>query len=380
MHLGFYKTVLFNVIVLCGLFVSLEFSYRVWLYFRDCDTTCYNIAYLTKLDAFNRNISASRVYGFLTADPITGYSPADGRFVIHEPGWTDGATITIRHGVRVNTSFTPTSTDGAILAVGDSFVFGDQVSDDETWPAILEGRLNRRVVNGGVSGYGTAQAELRAEQLLKGEPYSLVILSILVANDIWRDRDVKAIGSFYRPAVIREDGRLRQTTVEESRKIASENFICTHPWIPELFFWSHIAKRFFSKVGYDGRCTNVRHPKAATGFEILKFAVKRLAALRVNKAILIQYPRYSFVSDGEDANNFMVRESIIERRMILEAAKRYGVPVIDTYDALMHEPLRETYNYLSTWWPHHSKKGNQVVADLIVREIRANALIAARQN
>ena len=119
----------------------------------------------------------------------TGYSPADGTFVIREPGWND-ATITIRQGVRVNTNFAPTSADGAILAVGDSFVFGDQVSDDETWPSILERRLNRRVVNGGVSGYGTAQAVLRAEQLLKTEPYSLVILSILVDNDLERDRMV----------------------------------------------------------------------------------------------------------------------------------------------------------------------------------------------
>jgi hypothetical protein len=233
LHLGFCKTILINVIVFCSLLLSLEFSFRAWLFFWNCDTICYNTAFLTKLDAFNRHISNTTVYGFLAPDPITGYSPADGTFVIHEAGWNDAA-ITIRQGVRVNTNFAPTSADGAILAVGDSFVFGDQVSNDDTRPAILERRVNRRVVNGGVSGYGAAQAALRAENLLKAEPYSLVILSILVTADLWRDRSVRGFSDFYQPVVIREHGRLRQTTVEESRRIVSENVICSSR-IPEFF-------------------------------------------------------------------------------------------------------------------------------------------------
>jgi hypothetical protein len=370
-HLGVHKIIVVNLIVFCSLFLSLEFASRVWLYFWKCDTACYDTAYLTKLDAFTRNISKNRAYGFLTADPITGYSPGDGTFVIRE--WND-ATITIRQGVRLNPNFTPPSADGAILAVGDSFVFGDEVSDNETWPAILEQRINRRVVNGGVSGYGTAQAVLRAAQLLKTEPYSLVILSILVPFDLWRDRDVTGIGGFYRPVVIRQDGGLYQTTAEESRRVVSDNFVCAHPWIPELFFWSYIAKRFFSRVGYDGRCTNLTHPKVATVEEVLEFAVGRLAAFPVNTAILMQYQRVSFVQAGKALGDY-IRAANAGRRMIREAANRHGVPVIDTYDALNSEPLRETYND-GSWshhskrgndgsWSHHSKRGNEIVADLI---------------
>src|SRR5262249_26973643 len=151
----------------------------------NCDTVCHNNTLFTKLDAFNRDT----IYGFLATDPDVGYSPADGTFVVHATGW-NGARITIRHGLRVNPSFTPTSGGDPILAVGGSFVFGDKVSDDETWPAILERRLNRRVVNGGVSGYGPVQAVLRAERLLKSQAYSLVILSIVVGADLPRDRYV----------------------------------------------------------------------------------------------------------------------------------------------------------------------------------------------
>src|SRR5262249_37820456 len=148
LHLGFYKSILINLIVLCGLIVASELSYRTWLYFRNCDTVCYNNSFFIKLDAFDRDT----VYRFVAADPILGYSPAEGTFGIPEPGW-DGAKITIQQGVRVNPKPMPRLVGDVILVVGGSFAFGDKVSDDDTWPAILERRLNRHVVNGGVSGY-----------------------------------------------------------------------------------------------------------------------------------------------------------------------------------------------------------------------------------
>src|SRR5262245_20792936 len=100
----------------------MELAYRILLFFYNCDKGCYNILFLSRLDAFYRNI----IYGFLADDPITGYSPANKTVVIHE--WND-AKITIRDGVRVNPSGEPNSSAGPILAVGDSFVFGDEVSD-----------------------------------------------------------------------------------------------------------------------------------------------------------------------------------------------------------------------------------------------------------
>ena len=67
-----------------------------------------------------------------------------------------------------------------ILAVGNSFTFGDEVSDDATWPAQLEAETRRRVVNAGVFGYGLDQTILRAEQLVSVEsPPSLLSASLL---------------------------------------------------------------------------------------------------------------------------------------------------------------------------------------------------------
>jgi hypothetical protein len=59
-----------------------------------------------------------------------------------------------------------------------------------------------------------------------------------------------------------------------------------------------------------------------------------------------------------------IRAANAGRRMIREAANRHGVPVIDTYDTLNSEPLRETY-FDEGNYGHHTKRGNEIVADLI---------------
>lgn len=72
-----------------------------------------------------------------------------------------------------------------ILVVGDSFVFGDEVADHETWPSYLEKILNKPVLNAGVNGYGIDQSVLRAEEIMKTVQPSLLIFG-LFPDDIVR--------------------------------------------------------------------------------------------------------------------------------------------------------------------------------------------------
>jgi hypothetical protein len=93
---------------------------------------------------------------------------------------------------------------GYVLVVGDSFTFGEQVSDNETWPACLERKLGRGVDNGGVGGYGTAQALRRASLKLAEKSYNTLVLSTLVETDDWnfgRDR-LSYRNGFPKPTVI----------------------------------------------------------------------------------------------------------------------------------------------------------------------------------
>lgn len=56
------------------------------------------------------------------------------------------------------------STDDPILAVGDSCTWGEDVGDTDTWPAQLQRLTGRRVLNGGVTGFGFDQIVLRTER------------------------------------------------------------------------------------------------------------------------------------------------------------------------------------------------------------------------
>jgi len=89
----------------------------------------------------------------------------------------------------------PSSAQGdlfRVLLLGDSYTFGYGVGGDATFGAVLERGLNGAdhggapsvVINGGVSGYSTAQAMLHFEDVAAELEPDLVILNFFVGNDI----------------------------------------------------------------------------------------------------------------------------------------------------------------------------------------------------
>ena len=114
-------------------------------------------------------------------DAGLGWIPCEG-FYVHDARW--GAVTVLTDGVRFNGAWRKAG-DSPILAVGDSFTFGDQVADHETWPAMLEGMVDRRVINAGVFGYGLDQSFLRAKKLIRRYRPSTLILSF-IPDDVGR--------------------------------------------------------------------------------------------------------------------------------------------------------------------------------------------------
>ena len=78
-----------------------------------------------------------------------------------------------------------------VLALGDSFTFGDAVEADEAWPARLETLLNQgrpvdrwQVVNAGIPGHGTGQQLLMYRMLEDRLRPDAVVLGLTVVNDL----------------------------------------------------------------------------------------------------------------------------------------------------------------------------------------------------
>ena len=121
--------------------------------------------------------------------PLLGYIP--------KPGYRKtfrGTSLTINSSsLRQNRADEADSRQYGILAVGDSFTFGEEVSDEASWPAQLEEITGVPVANGGVYGYGLDQIVLRAETLVPVYRPSQLIVSFIF-DDLARDMFAKLWG------------------------------------------------------------------------------------------------------------------------------------------------------------------------------------------
>jgi hypothetical protein len=99
---------------------------------------------------------------------------------------TDRITVTYdRHGYRNATELTRAD----VVLIGDSYVQGDYVSDDETMATLLQRRLGRPVANLGVAGYGAAQELIVLERdAIPLEP-RIVLWFFFEGNDLYNDHD-----------------------------------------------------------------------------------------------------------------------------------------------------------------------------------------------
>jgi hypothetical protein len=307
-----------------------------------------------------RKIERATDIGLTRFDELLGYVPREGFSAIMNDARWYGNRLTIRKdGFRSNGS-EPPPLPIDVLVVGDSFTFGEQVSDNETWPACLERKLGRGVDNGGMFGYGTAQALRRASLKLAEKSYTTLVLSTLVAprdGNFERDR-LNYRQGFPRPAVIHTKNGIGWSAVPDPNTPGTKS----NPREALYFVYERseilagMLDRFSPGYIYSvGDGLTTVHPNAVDENEIVDWTLRKFSKLEIkNKMLLLQYT-------GVDRDTTEVAE---RRKLILGIANELSLKVIDSYDVLRNGKENEL------WYPeqHHTPLGNELVCSYLFEQ------------
>jgi hypothetical protein len=166
-------------------------------------------------------------------DPFKGWKPKPN---LKDVKVFDNKILNINaKGLRGKQDFPYAKTKGKlrIVILGDSFTFGDEVSDDETYSYYLQTMLPQtEVINMGVHGYGHDQMLLLfKEEGVKYHP-DIVILGFLgldMSRNLLRFRD------FAKPRFVLEAGKLKLTGTPVPRPEDVLQWDWARPRIVDLF-------------------------------------------------------------------------------------------------------------------------------------------------
>jgi hypothetical protein len=299
------------------------------------------------LDA--RTVLAERDGQRYRHDAELGYVPRAG---YSAPGITIGDDGLRRSGFAVS--------DAPILAVGDSFTFGDEVADGETWSAALEHITGKQVLNGGVSGYGFDQTVLRAEQLAwKYKPAAIVVS--FIADDI-RRTEMRRLWSADKPYfdLVGDKLELRNVPVPE-RADPKATLTFWQKTLGYSYLFDFVLRRLDLLHDWFGDHIRVHPP--GSGEAIACRLAERLAELqRTSGAKVILLAEYDPVV--WDDPKFAAEQ----RRLtggLLSCAARNGLATIDTFDALSASGNPRSLYVL---W-HMNQQGNALIARLIAEQL-----------
>lgn len=341
--------------------------------------------------------------------------PVFGHF--HQPsfvGWRKTAEFTVQE--RINSKglrerelpYEKPPRTGRVLMLGDSFVEAVQVEAGQTVSSRLEGLLNEggaraEVINGGVGGFGTAQAWLFFRD--EGYRYSpdLVLLVVYLGNDVRNnssrlDNDVRLRTEPY--FALESDGSLRQLDLSAKRAPregagdqlkrvlrASALFNVFETGVLEKldgdedveegYSWSKNERVFQARYTRDWE-------EAWEITEALLAQVKREVEGRGGRLVLVAAPSDLQVRPADwerilRENSLPAKDFDLEKpnRLLAEIAGRQMLPLIDLLPEFRRAEAASAGGLFFRQNRHWTPEGHQVAAAVIRDELRRLGLTPA---
>lgn len=326
---GLLRVIGFNLALLVSLFVIVEVAYRL---------PSNDYAMNPKL------ISSVFDVGYPASfDSILGYVP--------RAGYTSEETNILEDGLRSNGQEKPSGSSKVILAVGDSYTYGAEESDVESWPSALERLTGHDVRNAGVFGYGLDQAVIRAERMLGKVKPDILIVSFI--ND-----DVVRCGLKKRTHSGKPYFKVSGTGLSlHTDQIVEEAPAERSGIIKRTLSRSRVIHDLMSRVAPMFWYHNLTESEISTGEDIdiiAKRLVDRIAARAAEENIeivfLAQYTKYLMTEHTGP---------------LVEYIKSKGYSLVDLRPELSRIKSEDANEFTSLYIDHMTGKGNEFVAKQI---------------
>jgi hypothetical protein len=295
-------------------------------------------------------------------DPVLGWIPRPNS---KEPGNYWGMEI-LEDGFRSNGegALSAAGPTRDIIAVGDSFTFGDQVTNHETWPAQLEKRLARSVTNAGVYNYGIDQSALRAKILLSKYRPKLLIISVYTEDLVRAQLSVSK--GLAKPYFEMQGDEL---VVRNNPVPLPQPLVQRLGWAKGLLGYSYAIHRIMKYVSPEmwfvgrGGDTYVAEESREVSCRLLREVQREAATTGTRIMVLLQYG----AGDGHHPFD-----------SLLQCMSDSKIPVLDLYPPL--KALRDANfeEYESLFIGHMSPKGNAWVAERLATFLQSTDLLNER--
>lgn len=362
------KIIYINIIVFITLLFSLETSHRFLKLVLSCKHNC-DFSVLSF-----KPYKESIFLGLSKKDSKLGYENAPNfSQLINIRGWNKTWVSTDKNGLR-NSSPKSIKSLYSILTVGDSYAFGAQVSDKDTWQSCLNINFkNKQFLNAGVNGYGTAQAILRAEKLYPIIQPDALMVQTTVGRDFRRDK-LSIRSGFVKPYLSKTSKKnieiifpdsfdIPNTKYSDKKSLKFKDFLIVNftflDRLPSNKFFKNLLENYHeSKLKLTSNISrNGKNPASIK--EIINWSINRANSLDVNAIWLLQYP--AKIDDNV----------LIERDLLKSVLQENNVTYIDTYEFL-HGKLNMSTPIRKLWRGHHTPLGNERVCKTILNSGKYN--------
>ncbi len=252
-----------------------------------------------------------------------------------------------------------------VLATGDSYTQGDEVADNETWPAYLQGLIGRRTINAGVAAYGLDQTVLRTERLAAELKPAAIVVGF-IADDVRRSEMSRTWGT-EKPYFDLKDGKLELRNVPVPPSPDPRDTLSLLQW---AVGWSVLLDTVLRHQGwqYEWSVDHVRATPRGTGERIACPLMQRLAALRIPTLVVAQYDFYLWEDPEFAAEQRRISQAV------LRCAREAGLGALDLYDDTDRAVRERGRNAIYLTW-HPSPEGYRLTAEAIAAELKRRGIV-----